>query len=101
MREPQRYIKFSTNFMVTICQNSDAHTMGVNYCLREKRKSFGFFSFLFVHCQKLSKTQDYFVAKYPLNLFWKVLRFYSQPTKKLLKLICYVTLGLADGSMDL
>ena len=43
--EPQCRIKFSTNFAVTICQNSDAHTMGVNYCLREKRKSFGFFSF--------------------------------------------------------
>ena len=55
LREPQRYIKFSTNFMVTICQNSDAHTMGVNYCLREKRKSFGFFFFLFMLCQKLSK----------------------------------------------
>ena len=55
LREPQCRIKFSTNFVVTICQNSDVHTMGVNYCLREKRKSRNFFSFLFVCCQKLSK----------------------------------------------
>ena len=49
LREPQRHIKFSTNFVVTIYQNSGAYTMGVNYCLREKRKSFGLFSFLLRH----------------------------------------------------
>ena len=45
LREPQRHIKFSTNFAARITRIQDANTMGVNYCLREKRKSFGFFSF--------------------------------------------------------
>ena len=45
LRESQRHIKFSTNFAARITRIQDANTMGVNYCLREKRKSFGFFSF--------------------------------------------------------
>ena len=47
LREPQHRVKFSTNFAVGIARIR-VHTMGVNYCVREKRKSFGFFSFYLV-----------------------------------------------------
>ena len=47
LRERQRCVKFLTNFAVEIARIR-VHTMGVNYCLRVERKSFGFFSFCFV-----------------------------------------------------
>lgn len=50
LQETRRRIKFSTNFAVRIARIQDANTMGVNYCLREKRKSFGFSLF----CLKIS-----------------------------------------------
>ena len=63
LREPQRRVKFSTNFAVRICQNSGAHTMGVNYCLREKRKSFGFFSFFIYALSEVVKTIGFLCRK--------------------------------------
>ena len=66
LREPQRYIKFSTNFMVTICQNSDAHTMGVNYCCgwREKVSAFSLFYLCFVRSCQNNRVS---LHKKPLN----------------------------------
>ena len=66
LREPQRRVKFSTNFAVGIARIRVHTQWALTICLREKRKSFGFFSFLFVHCQKLSKMWGYFVA-YKIN----------------------------------
>ena len=62
LREPQRHIKFSTNFVVGIARIR-VHTIKTVVWMRGKRKSFGFFSFLFMLCQKLSKTRGYFGAK--------------------------------------
>ena len=55
LREPQRRIKFSTNFVVTICQNSDAHTMVLTIVCGRREKVSAFSLYLFVCCQKLSK----------------------------------------------
>ena len=65
LQEPP-HIKFSTNFAVTIARFQAAHTMGVNYCLREKRKSFGFFSFL-LPIVKSCQNNGVSLRKKPLN----------------------------------
>ena len=82
MREPQRYIKFSTNFMVTICQNSGVHNK--NCCVdARKEKKFRLFLFFIYALSEVVKNKGLLCTKVTPKLYY------------------YVTMGLADGSMDL
>ena len=66
LREPQRHIKFSTNFAVTICRNSDAHIQRVTVWTREKRKSLAFSLF----CPKISMQIELFSISLCENNFF-------------------------------
>ena len=59
------------------------HTLKTVVWMREKRKSFGFFSFLFTLLSKVVKIIGFLC------------------TKETLKLYCYVTMELAACSVDL
>ena len=83
LREPQRYIKFSTNFAVGIARIRVRTQWALTIVYGRREKVSAFSLFLFVHCQKLSKTRGYFAVKVTSKLYY------------------YVTMGLAAGSVDL
>ena len=66
LRELQRHIKFSTNFAVTICQNSDAHTM-VLTIVCGRREKVSTFSLFVCALSEVVKTIGFLCTKKPLN----------------------------------
>ena len=68
---------------------------------RDKREKVSAFSLFYWRLSEVVKNLGLLCRKVTLNCLETVEDFSLEPTKKLLKLDCYVTLGLAACSVDL
>ena len=68
---------------------------------RDKREKVSAFSLFYCRLSKVVKIMGLLCGKVTLNCLETVEDFSHESTKKLLKLVCYVTLGLAACGVDL
>ena len=66
-----------------------------------QREKVSAFSLFYCRLSEVVKTMELLCHKVTLDCLETVENFSLEPTKKLLKLDCYVTLGLAACSVDL